>query len=423
MTDDSTSRLPTLTKLGIPLPGPTTTTTPIDAPSIASNWLTSFSAAIRSKSPDDVLRLLAPDALWRDILALTWDFRTFDGHPRIRAFLTHRLFHPAPTPSSSPFDNIALRDDYIRLQRPFPDLLWIVATFDFTTPTGRGLGIVRLIPTPTPHEYEWKAYTLFTNLEDLLAFPEQIGPRRLSTPNFGTWQADRVREAAFEDGSDPAVLVIGGNHSGLETAARLKYLGVPTLVVEAHARVGDSWRERYNALCLHFPVRESPPPSPSRLFLIIIITNTLFPRFRPHAIHPIPPHLAKIHPRPQGTSTSHPLLTPHPLSLPTHNIHTHPSPSPRRWQTGSNPTHTTSSSTSGPPPPPRTPPKTRPAGSGPSPSNDATVGGGIWWLTISVGPFPFSCISFPSDLTSLSLSVCVCDARGVDSIRNGRRSP
>ena len=47
------------------------------------------------------------------------------------------------------------------------------------------------------------------------------------------------------------VLVVGGGQSGLEIAARLKLLGVSTLVCEKQARVGDQWRHRYAALCLH----------------------------------------------------------------------------------------------------------------------------------------------------------------------------
>ena len=40
-------------------------------------------------------------------------------------------------------------------------------------------------------------------------------------------------------------------HSGLDVAARLKYLGVKTLIVERNPRVGDNWRNRYEGLCLH----------------------------------------------------------------------------------------------------------------------------------------------------------------------------
>jgi putative flavoprotein involved in K+ transport len=36
--------------------------------------------------------------------------------------------------------------------------------------------------------------------------------------------------------------------------ARLKRLGVPTIIVERNPRPGDSWRNRYKSLCLHDPV-------------------------------------------------------------------------------------------------------------------------------------------------------------------------
>ena len=45
--------------------------------------------------------------------------------------------------------------------------------------------------------------------------------------------------------------MIGGGHSGLFLAARLKQLGVDTLVVDRYARAGDNWRLRYNNLALH----------------------------------------------------------------------------------------------------------------------------------------------------------------------------
>ncbi|KAF8661622.1 hypothetical protein AX16_001296, partial [Volvariella volvacea WC 439] len=53
---------------------------------------------------------------------------------------------------------------------------------------------------------------------------------------------------------DPTVLIIGGGHSGLDVAARLKALGVSTLIVEKNDQIGDNWGKRYEALCLHDPV-------------------------------------------------------------------------------------------------------------------------------------------------------------------------
>ena len=53
------------------------------------------------------------------------------------------------------------------------------------------------------------------------------------------WEERRDRELNFSDG-DPAVLIIGAGHTGLEIAARLKYMSVSTLVIDKHARIGDS---------------------------------------------------------------------------------------------------------------------------------------------------------------------------------------
>jgi cation diffusion facilitator CzcD-associated flavoprotein CzcO len=36
-------------------------------------------------------------------------------------------------------------------------------------------------------------------------------------------------------------------------AARLQALGVSTLIIEKNKRIGDNWRNRYEALSLHFP--------------------------------------------------------------------------------------------------------------------------------------------------------------------------
>ena len=64
------------------------------------------------------------------------------------------------------------------------------------------------------------------------------------------------KEIKFED-AKPYVLIVGGGQSGLDLRARLKFLDVPTLIVEKFPRVGDQWRNRYQALCLHDPVCKS----------------------------------------------------------------------------------------------------------------------------------------------------------------------
>lgn len=51
------------------------------------------------------------------------------------------------------------------------------------------------------------------------------------------------------------VLVIGGGQAGLATGYHLSRAGVPFLIVDAHERTGDSWRNRWDSLKLFTPNR------------------------------------------------------------------------------------------------------------------------------------------------------------------------
>ncbi|KAJ6628886.1 FAD/NAD-binding domain-containing protein [Mycena sp. CBHHK59/15] len=218
--------LPTLDNLGVKIPAD------LDAGKIAKEWFSLFSSNVENGN----------DAYWRDILSFTWDFRTFQGLT-LKKFLVDRLVAAHAT-------NFQLNNKYLEFQQPYPDLAWIQAMFTFETSVGLASGVFRLIPQRSG---EWKAHCVFTNLEDLKGFLEKIGPLRDFAPNHGGWAEARRRSSAFETGN-PTVLIVGGGQSGLELAARLKYLDIPTLVVEKNARVGDNWRNRYDALCLHDPV-------------------------------------------------------------------------------------------------------------------------------------------------------------------------
>ncbi|KLO18206.1 hypothetical protein SCHPADRAFT_936467 [Schizopora paradoxa] len=229
--------LPTLDRLEATIPAG------LDAKSVGSEWFKSFVAAVDKKDASAASELFLEDAFWRDMLSLTWEFRTFQGQKTIAKFLSATL-------DESGFSKLTLRSDSVVLQPIAPDLAWIQGIFDFKTKVGLGFGIFRLVPTSSG---QWKAYMLYTNLEGLKDFPERIGALRDMVPNHGQWPEKRRREINFED-SEPAVIIIGGGQSGLDVAARLKVLGVPTLIVEKNARVGDQWRGRYEALCLHDPV-------------------------------------------------------------------------------------------------------------------------------------------------------------------------
>jgi heterodisulfide reductase subunit A-like polyferredoxin len=94
-----------------------------------------------------------------------------------------------------------------------------------------------------------------------------LGPHRNPNPDHGKWLDKRRKELEFE-GTEPYVVVVGGGHSGLDIAARLKYLDISVLVLEKEPRLGDQWRSRYEALCLHDPV--------CQCFLFLVRTAVLF---------------------------------------------------------------------------------------------------------------------------------------------------
>ncbi|THH30839.1 hypothetical protein EUX98_g3351 [Antrodiella citrinella] len=227
--------LPTLDKLKASVPDN------LDVQKVANDFVNSFAKAVKANDVSGILSLLHPDAWWRDTLALTWDLRTFQGHANIKQFLTDRL-------ALSKMSGIKLLD--AKFAPEGNDLVWILLRFKFETDVALGTGVVRMVPVSTG---EWKVYLMGTIMDDLKDYPEQLGPRRNLNPSHGEWAGDRQKEREFS-GTNPEVLIIGGGHGGLMTAARLKHLGVSNLIIEKHPRIGDQWRLRYDALCLHDPV-------------------------------------------------------------------------------------------------------------------------------------------------------------------------
>ncbi len=52
----------------------------------------------------------------------------------------------------------------------------------------------------------------------------------------------------------PIASLSAADRAASVSAARLKRLDVPTIIIERNNRPGDSWRKRYKSLCLHDPV-------------------------------------------------------------------------------------------------------------------------------------------------------------------------
>ena len=87
------------------------------------------------------------------------------------------------------------------------------------------------------------------------ASPGRSAPSMELDKNRRTWKEEREQEAAeLGTSTQPYCLIVGGGQGGIALGARLRQLGVPTIIVDKHARPGDAWRKRYKSLCLHDPV-------------------------------------------------------------------------------------------------------------------------------------------------------------------------
>ena len=220
---------------------------------VASRWLAHFAAALEQHDLERIGALFLPDGWWRDLLAFTWDLRTFHGDGAIGAALAARLDETRPggfglTPGKEP---ATVEVD--------ENTKWVQAFFDFETGVARGSGFLRLMPTGDDPDGPWKAWTVLTTIEALKGFEEQLGQRRDKGVSHGeqrarqSWLERRAAQQEFS-AAEPQVVVVGAGQGGLTLAARLGQLGVDTLVVERNPRVGDNWRNRYRSLVLHDPV-------------------------------------------------------------------------------------------------------------------------------------------------------------------------
>jgi putative flavoprotein involved in K+ transport len=220
-----------------------------NAPADAQSWLAHLAAALQTQDAAATAELFLPDGLWRDVLAFTWTIQTMSGRPAIETMLREALAHTKPTNFHIP----AKRTPPRWVTRVGTEA--IEALFEFETAFGPGAGVVRLVPDPqTPSRL--RAWSMVTTLEELRGQEEAFTKRAEQADDgirdFGAanW-LDRVNEARSYKDRDPTVIVVGGGQAGLSIAARLHQLGIDTLIVDRHERVGDNWRTRYHSLTLH----------------------------------------------------------------------------------------------------------------------------------------------------------------------------
>lgn len=207
-------------------------------------WLADFESALADRDIERVVGKFATDSFWRDLVSFTWNLKTVEGRDGIADMLTARLhdtdpsrFRTSETPTEE-FDG---------------EHVVTSAFIEFETAAGRGKGHLRL-----RDELGW---TLLTTLQELKGHEERKGANRPlgavhgSDPDRRSWAEKRLDEdLTLGYTEQPYTVVIGGGQGGIALGARLRQLGVPTIVVDQHERPGDQWRKRYKSLCLHDPV-------------------------------------------------------------------------------------------------------------------------------------------------------------------------
>lgn len=213
----------------IQLPVTPDVTSPLDPRAIAQRWISDLEAVLVRNDFSRLADLFHQESWWRDMLALNWDLRTIQNLDRIVDFVRRHQ-------SRAQLSSFRLQDQgkyQPHLDTPLKGhdhhLSWVVSMFFFETKVGRGAGIFRL--TQDRQSGVWKAYTMYTSLQELKGFEEPLGPRRVygtldSMPggsSQGTWYERRQRQLEFLD-EEPTVLVVGAGRSiltceGIRTAS------------------------------------------------------------------------------------------------------------------------------------------------------------------------------------------------------------
>jgi putative flavoprotein involved in K+ transport len=213
------------------------------------DWLARFEAALGARDGDALAALFHADSYWRDVLSFSWTIATVSGAAAIR----RELGAQAGRVKARNFKVAGDRTPPRRVTRAGTEA--IEAIFCFETAEGRGSGVLRLTPDAA-NGGALKAWTLLTVLDEIKGHEERFGRSRIESKAYSrdfhgpNWLDTRTEAAAYAD-RDPTVLVVGGGHAGLSTAACLGQLQIDTLVADRGRRIGDNWRKRYHALVLH----------------------------------------------------------------------------------------------------------------------------------------------------------------------------
>lgn len=99
-----------------------------------------------------------------------------------------------------------------------------------------------LLPVKESGVISWKIWNLCTGLESLDLQPEDES--LLQAP---------ARSLSDQKMLETDVFIIGGGNAAAALAARLKAVGVDSIIAERNSHVGDNWARRYDCMKFHVP--------------------------------------------------------------------------------------------------------------------------------------------------------------------------
>lgn len=219
-------------------------TTPSSSPpepeAIAQQWLTKLQIQLAHPESISLETIFHKESWWRDMLALDWDMRTLHTATEIEAFLRKRQ-------GPSALSNFRLQnkgDFKPNWNQVVNGLSWVSSMFFFDTAVGSGTGMLRLTQSK---DGVWKAYAVYTSLQELKGVEEPLGKRRAegtteSMPGGlegGTWIERRQRQKEFLD-EEPTALVVGAGMScSLKASISSKFPATDVNLVQV--KLGSIW--------------------------------------------------------------------------------------------------------------------------------------------------------------------------------------
>ena len=187
-------------------------------------FLGKFDAALAAGDIDAAVAMFGAESYWRDLVAFTWNIKTMEGRDQVRDMLTHCLKQTKPRDWRVAEGEVATEADGVLES-------WI----SFETEIARGYGLIRI-----KDGLIWTLLTTMVELkghEEKAGFTRPLGAKHGVNPGAKTWKELRDEEAeklGYE--TQPYVLIVGGGQGAIGLGARLRQLGVPTIIAEKNER-------------------------------------------------------------------------------------------------------------------------------------------------------------------------------------------